>query len=121
MTRLRLPAIDRTQSRRGRRKTSLVPVARANAPTNRKTRKARQTATVCQLHRPQAAWARADMTANAPHPASIQRYGRTERCGTSAGPRGKGIMYGGWVSGRAAGRKPAGDVAERLTHPPRAY
>ena len=29
------------------------------------------------------------MTANEPHPASIQKYGRTERCGTSAGSCGE--------------------------------
>src|SRR5215213_5025227 len=95
MTRLVLPANDRTQSRRGRKKTSLVPVRTEYVPTKKRTRKARQKATVCQSHRPAAAWARAAMTAKQTHPPSIQTYGRVECSGTWAHPFvGKGIIYG---------------------------
>src|SRR5215211_133736 len=106
MTRLVLPANDRTQSRRGRKKTSLVPVRTEYVPTKRSTRNARQKATVCQSHRPAAAWARAVMTEKQTHPPSIQTYGRGECSGTWAGPFvGKGVIYGRVGRRRAEPRK----------------
>src|SRR5262245_40093244 len=95
MTRLVLPANDRIQRRRGRKKTSFVPVRLEYVPTNTRTRTPRQHATVCQSHRAAAAGARAAMTEKQTHPPSIQTYGRVECSGTSARPFvGKGIIYG---------------------------